>query len=309
MSTIVIPVYNEEESIIPLHQEILKIVADVTSCDFEVLFVDDGSTDNTLKKITQCSSEKLPVGYVKLSKNFGHQAALEAGICHASGDIVITMDGDMEHPPSLIPAMIDEYLKGADIVQMQRTNTGRDSKGVISVLFYSFFKKVSDKPVVPNAADFRLISRQAVEEIKKMSGKGKVLRALIPAIGFNQVLLPYAQPKRKFGKPKYTFFASYELAIQTLFKFTTFPAHALLFTGTNLLACGIVLLALVMTKAIQVGILILSLTLLLCLGGMVLLIGGILCWYLYFILEQVRSNPTYIVSKVVTPKHTTEQPS
>ena len=132
--TILIPVHNEEDNIPLLIKRLSKTVSALPMFDFEALFVDDGSTDNTLKMIEQYADGGLAVGYLKLSKNFGHQAALEAGLQHASGGIVISMDGDLQHPPEMIPKMLEEYSKGADVVQMQRSNTASDFKGFLSVL-------------------------------------------------------------------------------------------------------------------------------------------------------------------------------
>jgi len=305
-ATLIIPVRNEEENISPLLERIFRAVSPLTFVDCSVLFVNDGSTDNTEKVIEQFSGNAMPVGYITLSRNFGHQAALEAGLFHATGDILITMDGDLEHPPEMIPAMIEEHLKGADIVQMQRANTGRDFKGVLSMSFYSFFKKISQTQVVSNAADFRLMSRKAVEEIKKMQGKGKLLRAIIPAIGFCQATLPYIQPRRKFGKPKYTYFVSYELAMHTLFKHSSFPANALLFSGIFSTSATFITLLLSALGVFPLPGTTLNLSLTCLLGGLILFCAGILSWYLHFILEQVRRDPTYIVSKSCPPKKQTE---
>ncbi len=299
--TILIPVNNEEQNIAPLLERISKAVLPLSSFRFEVLFVDDGSTDLTIKKIGECTL--LPTGYIQLSRNFGHQAALEAGLQHACGDAVISMDGDLQHPPEIIPDMLAAYAQGADIVQMKRTNTGSDLKGILSVLFYSFFNWVSDAPVVPNAADFRLMSKRAVEEIKRMHGNRKLLRALIPAIGFKQVYLPYHQDERKAGKPKYTFFSSYELAIHTIFKFSTFPVHLLLFTGITVFLSAIVMLICSATGIISLSMIAVHVWLACVISGLVLFCAGILSWYLYFILEQVRRDALFIVSRIESPKH------
>lgn len=300
--TIIIPVRNEEGNIRPLLERISKTASSLPSFSFEVLFVDDGSTDNTLKNIEQYSDGKIAVGYLLLSRNFSHQAALEAGLHHASGNIVISMDGDLQHPPEIIPKMLEEYCKGADVVQMQRSNTGSDFKGILSVMFYTFFSWISQVPVVPNAADFRLMSRRVVDEINKIQGRGKLLRALIPGVGYKQVYLPYVQEPRKSGKPKYTFFASYELAMHTIFKFSDFPANAMLASGTAIFLAGCISLVLLKAEVIPASAFSVGMILLAAIGGLVLFSAGIICWYLYFILEQVRSDPSYIVSKIVSPR-------
>jgi len=299
--TIVIPVYNEAKNITPTIESVSKHVSGIRQFNFEILFVDDGSTDATVKTIQQYSHHALPVGYLKLSRNFGHQVALEAGINFAAGDVVITMDGDLQHPADMIPKMIEEYVKGADIVQMQRANIKSTPKGIISVMFYSFFSWVSDAPVVSNAADFRLMSRLIVDEIKKFNGRGKLLRAIIPELGFKQVLMPYIQPERKYEKPKYTYFSSYELGVHTLFKFSRFPAHALSFCGVFFMLLALVLLLLLLFKVAPSSVIFISFIRTSFLAGLIFISSGIICWYLYFILEQVRSEPSYIVAALMPP--------
>ena len=137
--SIVIPVHNEALNIKHLFNRISSSVLEIKNYQFEILFVDDGSSDNTLECIRSISSEKIPVGYVKLSRNFGHQFALLAGLKNARGEAVITMDGDLQHPPEMIPEMVKLYVKGAEVVQMRRKNINSNFKGIISFLFYFFF--------------------------------------------------------------------------------------------------------------------------------------------------------------------------
>lgn len=301
--TIIIPVHNEEENIPAVIDRLSNALCAQYKFDFEALFVDDGSTDSTLKMIEQSASKQIPVGYLKLAGNFGHQAALEAGLRHAKGDILITMDGDLQHPPEMIPAMLGEMDKGAEVVQMQRKNTGSDFKGVLSVMFYTFFRWISKVPIVPNAADFRLLTRDVVNEINKLPERGKLLRVLIPSLGYRQVHLPYEQDERKFGTPKYTFSASYDLAMHTIFKFSRFPANALYIAGFLAFLSGILLFTLCFFEVLPVSMLTVGIATLASLSGLLLLGCGVICRYLCFILEQVRSDPSFIVSKIVTPRN------
>jgi dolichol-phosphate mannosyltransferase len=301
---IIIPVYNEQESIAPLVQRTMAVTSTLTAYTFELLFVDDGSCDNSVVEIEKQITKGLPVGYIQLSRNFGHQAALEAGLSAANADAVITMDGDLQHPPEEIVRMVAEYEKGADVVQMQRTNTSESIKGILSVAFYSFFSKVGGSVIVPNAADFRLLNRAVLTNIKKFNGKGMLLRAIVPALGFNQTLLPYTQPQRKFGKPKYTYFSSYELALHTTFKFSRFPAHFTSLTGVLLLLGGLVMYMLRGLYLIPDNRHTFFIPLFLMLGGLVFIATSIVCWYMYFILEQVRHDPGFVVQKVVIPSPT-----
>ncbi len=299
--SIVVPVHNEAGNIAPLVERTMPVINSLNNYLIWILFVDDGSTDNTVGEIEKLIAGNLPVGYIQLSRNFGHQAALEAGFSITDADAIITMDGDMQHPPEEITRMIEKYEAGADVVQMQRKNLGEDFRGILSLSFYSFFRLISDTPLVSNAADFRLVSRRVADEIIKLNGKGKLLRAVIPALGFKQEHIEYHQEKRKFGRPSYSLFALYELAMQTIFKFSRFPAHFTFFTGIALLISGLAMFLLLATDIVaNIGHR-MVISLFITLMGSVFFTTGIICWYLFFLLEQVRSDPSFIIKKVISP--------
>lgn len=298
--TIVIPVHNEASNIKSLLNAIMESVSTITKFRFEILFVDDGSTDNTLECIKSLYCQELPIGYIKLSRNFGHQYALQAGLKIAHGEAVITMDGDLQHPPEMIPEMVELYSGGAEVVQMRRVNIGANFRGWVAFILYSIFKKISDVPLVPNAADFRLMSRKIVT-IVNQSGKGLLLRIAVPSVAHKIEYINYHQNKRFSGSPSYNFFDLFELGVQALFKYTTFPAKASFFSGVILLIISLsgvaysVLQHLVYTISCQI-------MLIFCfIGGMMLISLGIICWYLYFIFEQSRSDSIYTISEIVEP--------
>lgn len=297
--TIVVPVFNEEKNISPLIKRLESAIGDVSDYEFEVLFVDDGSKDSTVSQISNQKSNILKIGYIKLSRNFGHQYALEAGLKHAKGDAIITMDGDLQHPPEMIPQMLREFANGAEVVQMVRENI-RGYRVWMAYTFYAFFKRISKYPLVPNAADFRLISRTIAEEIKK-TGKGKLLRAIIPALGYKQVFLHYTQENRLHGSPSYGFFDLMALAIRTLLKFTTFPAvfglvSSFIFFMLSLIGL-IILLVLGLLSVTNYLLIILTCFL----AGLIMGVFGLISWYLFFILEQTRPDPSYIIMELVEP--------
>lgn len=300
--TIVVPVFNEEKNISPLIKRLENAVGGLSDYEFEVLFVDDGSKDSTVAQISAQKSEILKIGFIKLSRNFGHQYALEAGLSNARGEAIITMDGDLQHPPEMIPQMLREYTNGADVVQMVRENI-KGYRVWMAYAFYAFFKKISKYPLVPNASDFRLISKNIAQLIKK-TGKGKLLRAIIPTLGYKQVFLQYTQEDRLHGSPSYGFFDLLDLAVRTLLKFTRFPA-------TFGLVSSFILLSISFIGAIALAVLgLLSVTnylliILTCfLGGLIMGTFGIISWYLFFILEQTRPDPSYIIMEMVEPtKH------
>ncbi len=304
---VIVPVHNEQGNIAHLAERALRVIAGINSCSFWILFVDDGSTDNSLAEIEKLVKQNLPVGYLQLSRNFGHQSALEAGFSVVDADAVITMDGDLQHPPEEIVRMVEAFNEGADVVQMQRKNIGQDFKGVLSLSYYTFFKWISNAPLVPNAADFRLVSRRVVKEISKMQGKGKLLRAIIPAMGFKQVCLEYMQDERKYGRSSYSYFMLYDLAMETTFKFSRFPAHFTTISGSFFIAGGMLLLLLGALHLVPAWHYVLIISLFSLVIGCIFLAAGIICWYLYFILEQVRHDPPFIIKKEVYPTDKTWQ--
>ena len=300
--SLVMPVHNEQENIAPMCERLSNALLPLGGqYTFEVLYVDDGSTDATIDEINKWTDKQLPVGYVKLSRNFGHQAALEAGLAHATGDAVITLDGDMQHPPEYIPSMLDEYAKGADVVQMARSNMTDNMKGIVALTFYKLFNSLPGTKLVPNAADFRLLSRRVIKAFLGRPGHGKFIRAIIPTLGFKQVQLEYKEVKRQFGSASYTYFDSFELALHALFKFSRLPAYLVTFMGFLLLFVGGLYSLLMLTGAITETGHRFDLSLALLLAGCVFLSAGVICFYLYFLLEQVRQVPHYIVSEVIIP--------
>lgn len=299
--SIIIPVHNEEENISPLASRLINVIQPLTQYEFEILFVDDGSQDHTIAEIEKLIKNKLPVGYIQLSRNFGHQAALEAGLTIAKGDAIISLDGDIQHPPEEIPSMIKSFEEGADVVQMQRVNILNSSKGMLSQVFHFFFKMVSKGSVVPNSADFRLISRKVRDQILLISGKGKLFRSLIPSLGYKQIVLPYKQEKRNLGTPSYSLFKLYELALNIVFKSSKLPAHVTIGTGFIGLFIGLFSYLLIETGVVHETMDRFIIATLLVLIGCIFLASGVICWYLIFILEQVQKDPSFIIYKVVLP--------
>ncbi len=298
---IIVPVHNEQDNVSLLVERTMKVLAPIDNYQFELLFVDDGSSDDTIQEIEKLLPYHPSIGYIKLSRNFGHQCALEAGLTYTDADAVITMDGDLQHPPEEIARMVRAFETGVDVVQMQRKNFGVNYKAIMSISFYTFFKLVSDVELVPNAADFRLMSKRVQEEILKNPGKGKLLRAIIPAIGFRQIHLEYMQDDRKHGVPSYSFLALYELAMHTIFKFSKFPANFSAATGLLLLFTGFVALLLHAFSILPDNKYTFFVPFFMLLAGGMFCIGSVICWYLYFILEETRREPSFIVEKLVLP--------
>ncbi len=222
--SIVIPVYNESEIIQTFHSQ-LAAVLDALENEAGIWYVDDGSEDDTPAVLADLAERDARVQVLTLSRNFGHQAALTCGLDHASGDVIITMDGDGQNPPELIPEMLTLYQAGYDIVTGQRQPGGEESlfKRISSRFFYRLINRIGHLDITPNAADFRLISRQVVEGLKAMPEYHRFLRGMISWAGFKSVILPYAPKARLGGESKYTLKKMVQLAGDAIFSFSLVP--------------------------------------------------------------------------------------
>ena len=206
---IVAPVHNEQENV-PL---LVKRVRDVARCEavaarweVELLLVDDGSRDGSVAAIQRLRADGLGVGCVRLSRNFGHQAALQAGILAAAdADAVVSMDSDLQHPPEELPRMLAAFEDGADVVQMVRSQKTVGTKGVLSRGFYRVFQIASGASIVADASDFRLLSRRFVRALNAIPEREKFLRGMVPVLGFKQVQLQFDEAQRVHGAPSYSF--------------------------------------------------------------------------------------------------------
>jgi glycosyltransferase involved in cell wall biosynthesis len=306
--TVVVPVHNEAENVGPLVVRVLAAMAPGEGrWSTEILFVDDGSTDGTVARIEELRAGGRPVGYLQFSRNFGHQAAIVAGLSHAEGDVVVTMDGDLQHPPEELPRMLLAFEQGADVVQMVRADPTAGPKGFFSVWFYRVFNRISEATLVPNASDFRLLSRQLVEVVLRIPERQKLLRGLVPGLGFRQVQLEFDEPPRLHGTPTYSFGSSLRLAQRTLFDYSAAPLKGVYYAGIFLAMAaflsgiGHVARKLLYWDDIVPGFTDL-ITAIFFLGGCTLVALGIVGRYQLIILEQLRGRPAWIVQRQVRPE-------
>jgi glycosyltransferase involved in cell wall biosynthesis len=299
--SVIIPVHNEADNLLALVEGLQAAALQLKRWDMEILFVDDGSTDGSVQKMDEIRAHGTPVGYIRLSKSFGHQAALCAGLEYVSGDAVITMDSDLQHPPDEIPRMVEAHEGGADVVQMVRSGSVGAGKGLFSKWFYRAFNHLSDTPIVPNAADFRLISRQVLEVLLRIPEREKFLRGLIPSLGFRQSVLQFNQATRLHGAPTYSFWMSLRLAHKALFDYSAVPLRLVLWLGATIsilsfvFGTGHLVWKLLHWDLVVPGFTDL-ITAIFFLSGCILASLGILGRYLMVILEQVRGRPPFLIA-------------
>ena len=232
MFSLVIPVYNEEQLIDDL---VGRVVASVTSfaADYELLFVDDGSTDGTVKKLLQHRITNKKIKIISLSKNFGHQAAFTAGLEFSTGDVIAMMDGDLQDPPELLPEMYRKIREeGHDIVSGKRTGRkGHSQRTFYTVIFHVIFKYIAGLENLENAGNFSMMTREALNALLSMKEKVRYMPGLRSFIGFNQGAVEYIREDRLQGEPKMSLSKLFTLANDAIFSFSRFPIRLCLYLG------------------------------------------------------------------------------
>jgi glycosyltransferase involved in cell wall biosynthesis len=302
---LVIPVFNEEGVIGQIHAQI-RAVVDRLPHEFRFLYVDDGSGDGTVASLRSIETSDRRVEILRLSRNFGHQAALSAGIDHSTGDIVISMDGDGQHPPEMIPQMIDLIVQGYDIVQAQRVAESKPAffKTWTSDIFYKILNTISGTHVVAGAADFRAMNRQSVDALKAMPEFHRFLRGMISWIGYSSVILPYHQPPRVAGRSKYSLGKMFRLASDAIFSFSLIPLYIGLSSGLVFFALAFVQLSWVIwlsftkntEQVIAPGWSSLMAVLLIA-SGIIMILLGFIGVYVGYIFQEVKRRPVYLLKK------------
>ncbi len=304
--SVVVPVYNEQENLHPLLDR-LRPVLEALHEPYEIVFVDDGSRDGTADAVAQVAAQGPQVRLVRLSRNFGHQAALCAGLQHARGAAVITLDGDLQHPPELIPQLVHLWRNGCEIVQTIRREPADNNplKRAGSRWFYRLLSSLTRLNVTPGAADFRLMDRVAVDAFLACGERRRFNRGLVQWIGFAYAEVPYDAEPRHAGRSKYSWRAMLRLAGDAIFSFSSLPLRLAGLAGAAvavLAACYLVFViwAKLTGRAITPGW---SSTLaaVLFLGSANLVVLWILGEYVGRLYEEVKQRPIFILRPQKAP--------
>lgn len=298
--SIVAPVYNEGELIGRFLEELTAVLRTLPY-DIEIVAVDDGSSDNTPQILDSLCATYPQLSVVHLSRNFGHQAALTAGLDHATGDAIIMMDSDLEHPPALIPQMVARWEEGFDVVYAVRDRVRAHSlfKRSTSRMFYKVVNLISEIQIPENAADFRLLSRAAANELRELRERTRFLRGLSSWIGFKQIGITYEPVIRREGPSKYTLRRMLNLGTDGLLSMSTIPLRIGLVTGFMMSLLSLVYIIYIIAawfisnraiagwSSLIVAILFL--------GGLQLVVTGLIGIYVANIYAEVKRRPLYIV--------------
>lgn len=304
--SIVIPLLNEEGNISTLFESIITVLEKLNK-SFEIIFVDDGSTDNSFSLISAlCEKDNRVLG-VSLSRNFGHQIAITAGIEHCVGQAVITMDADLQHPPEIIPVLYTKYVEGYDVVNTIRHETTDSSifKNVTSKGFYSLINKLSDTHIEPASADFRLMSRKAVNAFLQIREKDRFTRGLVSWMGFKQTSINYSAPERFSGKSKYSVKKMFRFATDGITSFSSKPLRISFYAGLIVSFVGLVyssyaIIEFFRGKTIPGWTSILVTVLII--GGIQLISIGIIGEYLARVFNEAKNRPLYFVKNYASKK-------
>ena len=299
---LIVPVYNEEGLIAQVHDRI-RATVDALPYTFSFIYVNDGSSDATAGDLLAVAKSDKRVHVITLSRNFGHQAALSAGLDASRGEAVVSLDADGQHPPEMIPQMLDLITQGYDIVQGQRADDaqlGRFKKWT-SGLFYRILNVISGTRVLPGAADFRAMSRRAVDALKSMPEYHRFLRGMVSWIGFKSAILPYHQEERAGGTSKYSLGKMVRLASDAVFSFSLMPLYIGLSAGVGFIILALAQMAWVaflwltgQTDRIVPGWSSLMAVLLIA-SGIIMIVLGFIGVYVGYIFQEVKRRPIYVI--------------
>lgn len=303
--SVIIPVFNESGNIIPLTTKLNKVLNEYPNR--QLLFIDDGSTDDTLQILRQLHQQDNRIQYISFSRNFGHQHALRCGIDHADGNCVISMDGDLQHPPELIPEMIKKWQEGFDIVYTQRIEEQgiKSFKKLTSALFYKLMNSLSDVTIEPGTADFRLLDARVASLIRNSHEQNLFIRGFVSWLGFKQYKITYSPAPRHSGTTKYSFRKMLSFALNGITSFSIKPLRFSIFAGIfiSIMAFVYAMYAIILylfypEKAVPGWASVLVSVLFI--GGIQLLFLGVLGEYLGKLFMQAKQRPGYIIKETST---------
>ena len=297
--SVVAPVYNEEDSLVEFHRRITESLAGV---EYEIVLVDDGSDGPTRDLLKTLAEQDPRTRVIRLSRNFGHQAALTAGLDHARGDAVVMLDSDLQDPPELIPKMIESWRGGSDVVYAVRTSRSGETRMKLATArwFYRLFSKLVQMEYEPDAGDFRLLDRRALDALGALRERNRFLRGMTVWVGFTQTAIPYEREARFAGETKNSWPSMIRFSLDAISSFSHAPLQAATALGfiVSLIAFLAIPVAIVIkaTGGFVPGITSVLLVVLL-LGGIQLITVGIIGEYVGRVYDEVKRRPLYVVQE------------
>ena len=301
--TIIVPAYNEEESLPFLYDRLEKLINSIDNYEFEILFVNDGSKDNTLNLIKEYREKDPRISYVDFSRNFGKETAMIAGLDYATGDAVIFMDADLQDPPELIPEMIKYWEEGYDDVYAQRKSRAGESflKKFTSKMYYRVLQMLTSVPIQKDTGDFRLLDRRCVNAFKKLRETDRNSKSMFSWIGYKKKAVMYDRDARVAGKTKWNYKKLVNLAIDGITSFTTSPLRISTYIAIPTFLALFIYFIYVIVKCIRLDVAVQAyqaiILLVLFFSGVQILLFGIIGEYLGRIFNASKNRPLYLVNE------------
>lgn len=301
--TILIPAYNEEEVLPKLYTKLNQVLSSLSAYEFEILFVNDGSQDRTLDLIKKFQAEDRRISYVDLSRNYGKEIAMIAGLDYSQGDAVVIIDADLQDPPELIPEMIKYWEEGYDDVYAKRSSRLGETwfKKSTACTFYKVLQKMSKVPIQENTGDFRLLDRRCVEALKQLRETQRYTKGMFSWIGYNKKEILFDRNPRAAGQTKWNYLKLMDLAIEGITCFTTAPLRFSSFLGTLISIIAFIYMLVIILKTVLYGEPVQGypslMVIILFLGGIQLLSLGIIGEYIGRIFNEAKRRPLYFVDE------------
>ena len=301
--TVLIPCYNEENSLCILYERLQFVFQNLKEYNFQILLVNDGSTDNTLEKMQELRTKDSSVSYLSLSRNFGKENAMLAGLDYAKGDAVILMDADLQDPPELIPQMLQEWENGYDDVYARRRNRAGETwfKKATAHWYYRILQRFADIEIPADVGDFRLLDRQAVDALCSLREKQRYTKGLFCWIGYNKKELLFDRDPRVAGNSKMNFLKLLGLAVDGITSFSVAPLRLASILGLLISSIAFIYLLFVIGKTLLFGDPVAGypsmISIILFMGGIQLVVLGIIGEYVGRIFYEAKKRPDYLVSE------------
>ena len=302
--TLIVPCYNEEEALPYFYEEVCRVAGELKNYETELLFVNDGSKDNTLSVIKGFAEKDERVKYLSFSRNFGKEGAMYAGFCNASGDLVAVMDADMQDPPSLLPKMLELIESGEyDSVATRRVTRKGEPKirSFFARMFYKVMGKISDADIVDGARDFRLMKRKMVDAIVSMGETNRFSKGIFGWIGFKTYWLEYENVERVAGETKWSFWKLFKYSLEGVTNFSDTPLKIASWSGIFFTFMSVIAMFFVFTRALLFGDNVAgwpsTICIILFIGGIQLFCLGIMGQYISKIFRETKKRPIYIIAE------------
>ena len=303
--TLLIPCYNEEKSLPKLYDALIGMMAQNSLYEWKVLFINDGSRDHTLQVLKDIRQRDARFGYISLSRNFGKEAAMLAGFDYATGDCVVIMDADLQHPPMAIPLMLKEWEAGFEDVYARRTDRGKEPwlRQKASLLYYWMLQKMTNVDILQNVGDFRLLDRKCIDALRQLREQERYTKGLFVWIGYRKTEVTYEQAERATGHSSFSFWRLLTLAVDGITSFSTAPLRISTVVGLIVSLSALVYMLYVLVKTLVMGgdpvqgfptLIIVMLFL----GGVQLLSLGIIGEYLARIFNETKNRPPYLIREL-----------